>query len=88
MVVIDAHSKWPEVFVMEGTTAEETFNTLFARLELPDQIVSDNGPQFTSEALGTLQLLIVLSLLLVHPILHLIETSDEPFYRFLSGSVG
>lgn len=41
MVVIDAHSKWPEVFVMEGTTA------LFARLELPDQIVSDNGPQFT-----------------------------------------
>ena len=47
MVVIDAHSKWPEVFVMEGTTAEETFNALFARLELPDQIVSDNGPQFT-----------------------------------------
>ena len=38
MVVIDPHSKWPEVFVMEGTTAEETFNTLFACLELPDQM--------------------------------------------------
>ena len=53
MVVIDAHSKWPEVFVMEDTTAEETISTLcslFARLGLPDQIVSDNGPQFTSEA--------------------------------------
>lgn len=88
MVVIDAHSKWPEVFVMEGTTAEETFNTLFARLELPDQIVSDSGPQFTSESLRTLQLLIVLSLLLVHPILHHIETSDEPFCCFLSGGDG
>ena len=52
-VVIDAHSKWPEVFVTEETTADETISTLcslFARLGLPDQIVSDNGPQFTSEA--------------------------------------
>ena len=53
LVVIDAHSKWPEVFVMEETTAEETISTLhslLARLGLPDQIVSDNGPQFTLEA--------------------------------------
>ena len=52
MVVIDAHSKWPEIFVMEITTAEETVSTLrslFARMGLPDQMVSDNGPQFTSE---------------------------------------
>ena len=52
-MVIDAHSKWPEVFVTEDTTAEETISTLrslFARLGLPDQIVFDNGPQFTSEA--------------------------------------
>ena len=50
MVVIDAHSKWPEIVVMENTTAEETVSTLrslFARMGLPDQIVSDNGPQFT-----------------------------------------
>ena len=36
--------------MMENTTAEETVNTLpslFPRLGLPDQIVSDNGPQFT-----------------------------------------
>ena len=53
MVVIDAHSKWPGIFVMESTTAEATVSTLrslFARTGLPDQIVSDNGPQFTSEA--------------------------------------
>ncbi|PFX22695.1 Retrovirus-related Pol polyprotein [Stylophora pistillata] len=52
MVVIDAHSKWPEIFVMEITTAEETVSTLrslFARIGLPDQMVSDNGSQFTSE---------------------------------------
>ncbi|XP_022778299.1 uncharacterized protein K02A2.6-like [Stylophora pistillata] len=51
-VVIDTHSKWPVIFVMEITTAEETVSTLrslFARMGLPDQIVSDNGPQFTSE---------------------------------------
>lgn len=52
MVVIDAHSKWPEIFVMENTTAEETVSmlrSLFACMGLPDQLVSDNGPQFTSE---------------------------------------
>ena len=52
MVVTDAHSKWTEILVMENTTAEETVSTLhslFAHMGLPDQIVSDNGPQFTSE---------------------------------------
>ena len=43
MVVIDAISKWPEVAVMERTTA------IFARWGIPTQLVSDNGPQFTSE---------------------------------------
>lgn len=28
MVVIEAHSKWPEIFVMEDTTAEETVSPL------------------------------------------------------------
>ena len=38
MVMIEAHSKWPEIFVMEDTTAEETVSTLcslFAHLGLP-----------------------------------------------------
>ena len=50
MEVIHAHSKWPGIFIMENTTTEETINTihsLLARLGLPHQIVSDNGPQFT-----------------------------------------
>ena len=51
LVCTDAHSKWPEIVIMKGTTAEETVGTLrsiFARMGLPEQIVSDNGSQFTS----------------------------------------
>ncbi|KAK2548575.1 Uncharacterized protein P5673_031245 [Acropora cervicornis] len=57
MVVIYAHSKWLEVFMMEDNTAEETISTLyslFTHLALPDQMVSENGPQFTAEALREL----------------------------------
>lgn len=51
-VAVDAYSKWPEVFVMQSTTVTNTIQALrhmFARYGLPEQIVSDNGPQFTSE---------------------------------------
>ena len=51
LVVIDAHSKWPEVFSMSSTTTEHTIDALrqlFSHYGLPDQLVSDNGPQFTS----------------------------------------
>ena len=55
---------------MDDTTAEETVSTLhslFAHLGLPDQIVSDNGPKFIAEAFRKFKLLMVLSMLLVHP---------------------
>ena len=51
-VLIDSYSKWMEVFPMSRTTSEKVINVLlglFARWGLPQQIVSDNGPQFTSE---------------------------------------
>ena len=51
MVVVDAHSKWLEVFPMTTTTTEKTLEVLrnlFASYGLPEQLVSDNGPQFTS----------------------------------------
>ena len=91
MVVIDAHSKWPEVFVMEGTTAKETFSTLhslFARLGLPDQIVSDNGPQFTSEAFRKFTTANGIKHVTGAPYFHLIETRHEPFYYILSDGAG
>ena len=51
-IVVDAHTKWPEVIPMKTTTANNTITvlrSLFARYGIPNQIVSDNGSQFTSE---------------------------------------
>ena len=52
LVVVDAHSKWPEIFPTKSITTTTTINKLsesFATHGLPDVIVSDNGTQFTSE---------------------------------------
>ncbi len=52
LVAVDAHSKWPEVEVMTSTTASKIIEVLrrrFAAYGLPEQIVSDNGPQLVSE---------------------------------------
>ena len=52
LVIVDSHSKWPEVFEMSTTTTTKTITELrdlFARFGIPEQVVSDNGPQFTSE---------------------------------------
>ena len=52
LIVVDAHSKWPEVIPMSSTTAPKTIaalQSLFAKYGLPEQLVSDNGSQFTSE---------------------------------------
>ncbi|XP_011858409.1 PREDICTED: uncharacterized protein K02A2.6-like [Vollenhovia emeryi] len=51
LVVVDAHSNWPEIARMRSTTAEKTTEALteiFARWGTPETIVSDNGPQFIS----------------------------------------
>lgn len=52
LVVVDAHSKWPEVFCTKTATSAKTvelLRALFARTGLPHQIVSDNGTPFTAE---------------------------------------
>ena len=51
-ILIDAHSKWPEVFTMSSTKSGRKISKLgetFARFGLPEQLVLDNGPQFVSE---------------------------------------
>ena len=51
LIVVDAHSKWPEVVEMSSTTTTNTIvvlRRLFSAYGLPEQMVSDNGPQFTS----------------------------------------
>jgi len=52
LLVVDAHSKWPEVFPLnKDTTSRQVMSKMlecFARFGTPEQIVSDNGRQFVS----------------------------------------
>ena len=51
LIMVDTHSEWPEFFPMKQTTKSitiEILRTVFARNRIPEQIVSDGGPQFTS----------------------------------------
>ena len=51
LVIVDAYSKYPEVVKMVNTTGKTTVTVLrdiFSRHGLPEILVSDNGPQFTS----------------------------------------
>ena len=52
LLVMDTHSKWPEIVEMSSTTATKTVKELrrmFAAYGLPEQLVTNNGPQFTAE---------------------------------------
>ena len=52
LVIVDAYSKFPEVVKMKNTTGNTTVTVLrdiFSRYGLPEILVSDNGPQFTSK---------------------------------------
>ena len=52
LVVVDAHSKWPEVIPTKTSTSAKTImilRNMFARFGLPSQLVSDNATTFTSE---------------------------------------
>lgn len=48
LVLLDAHSKWIEIFPMNNITTSLTIEILrscFARFGLPRQIVTDNAPR-------------------------------------------
>ena len=53
LVIVDAFSKWPEVHELgtHGTSTQtiEAFWRTFACHGLPERLVTDNGPQFTSQ---------------------------------------
>ena len=56
LIIVDAHSKWVEIFKTKGTTAQGTIKCLshlFSQFGLPVSIVSDNGPCFTSQEYKT-----------------------------------
>jgi len=52
LLVVDAKSKWIEVFPMSSTTASATIQALrflFATHGLPVEVVSENSPQFVTQ---------------------------------------
>lgn len=52
LILIDAHSKWVDVHIMNTITSDATIEKLqgsFAIHGLPDTLVTDNGPSFKSE---------------------------------------
>ena len=52
LVIIDAHSKWLEVYITKSSTSAVTIEKLrdaFSRFGLPEMIVSNNRTCFTSE---------------------------------------
>jgi hypothetical protein len=54
-VVVDAHSKWPEVFEMSSTSAAKTISTFCSPFSCSEQVVSDNGSHIVSEEFATFQ---------------------------------
>ena len=51
LIAVDAYSKWPEIVEMSSTSAAQTITVLcqiFMTHGIPEQLVSDNGPQFIS----------------------------------------
>lgn len=51
IVMVDYYSKWPEVMFTSCVTSQSVIGFLtsvFSREGLPEEIVTDNGPQFTS----------------------------------------
>ena len=52
LLTVDYYSKWVEIgFLRDSTVSSEVITQLkstFARYGIPDEVVSDNGPQFSS----------------------------------------
>ncbi|GFR75214.1 Gypsy retrotransposon integrase-like protein 1 [Elysia marginata] len=56
LIIVDAHTKWTEILSRTSFTTSAIINLLsstFARFGLPEQLVSDNGPQFASDEFKT-----------------------------------
>ncbi|CAH8568978.1 unnamed protein product [Schistosoma guineensis] len=53
LIIVDAFTKWPEVYIMPNCTTSETIrklSTLFSSFGVPETLVTDNGSQFAAES--------------------------------------
>lgn len=56
LILVDAFSKWPEIVKMTSITAasvQAALDMIFSRMGLPQQLVTDNGPPFSSSDFAT-----------------------------------
>ena len=56
VLIVDYYSRFIEIARLSGESAPEVINktkSIFARHGIPETVISDNGPQFTSEAYET-----------------------------------
>lgn len=52
LLVVDSFSKWPEIIPTKRITTAATISSLrkiFGRFGMPEVLVTDNGPQLTSD---------------------------------------
>ena len=53
LLIIDYYSYWIEIAKLTGLSANSVINhtkSIFARYGIPEAVISENGPQFSSEA--------------------------------------
>lgn len=53
LIVVDYYSKFPEIMLLDDTTSKGVITVLksiFARHGIPDHVISDGGPQYSSNA--------------------------------------
>ena len=53
LLIVDYYSRYIEIALLKGTSAEEVIKhtkSIFARHGIPELVISDNGPQYSSEA--------------------------------------
>ena len=51
LLAVDYFSRYPEVVKLTSTTSQSAINalkSLFSRYGIPEEVVSDNGPQYDS----------------------------------------
>lgn len=56
-ILVDAYTKWPEVYIMKDITTATTIKKcreIFARFDISKMIVSDNGRTFVSHQFKSL----------------------------------